>query len=183
MLAVKVSYTGTVSPRPLILHVPGEQLHQVVGGIQTALPLNRLGQTNREEQGWAHPRDTNTCVLMRRRVWNKWTHEWSGCVLPLWKAQQSSGLQSLWYWQVLPAFPFVAFWLHWPHMHSCSPQHSTSLLQDWGEETQFPIYLTGYFSANRFTLWWLEQNFLWQVLKKQNLLHSYCNTIFFRRNC
>lgn len=53
------------------------------------------------------------------------------CTVPLWKAQQRSGLQSVWYWQVLPASPFVAFWLHWPHTHSCSPQHSWSLVQDW----------------------------------------------------
>lgn len=29
--------------------------------------------------------------------------------VPLWKAQQRSGLHSLWFWQMLPASPLVAF--------------------------------------------------------------------------
>lgn len=54
--------------------------------------------------------------------------------LPLWKAQQRSALQSLWYWQVVPASPLVAFWLHWPQTHSRLLQHSSSLVQDWGRQ-------------------------------------------------
>lgn len=55
--------------------------------------------------------------------------EQTGKSRALWKAQQRSGLQSVWYWQVLPASPFVAFWVHWPQTHNCSPQHSSSLVQ------------------------------------------------------
>lgn len=50
----------------------------------------------------------------------------------MWKAQQRSGLQSLWRQHVPPASPLVALPLHWPHTHSWSSQHSSSLVQGWG---------------------------------------------------
>lgn len=57
-----------------------------------------------------------------------------GCVgfpleLPGWKAQQRSGLQSLWPWQMVPSVPLVTLTVHWPHTHIWSEQHSSSLVQ------------------------------------------------------
>lgn len=48
---------------------------------------------------------------------------------PRWKAQQRSGLQSLWPWQMVPSVPVVALTVHWPQTHIWSEQHSSSLVQ------------------------------------------------------
>lgn len=55
-------------------------------------------------------------------------HCWSS---PRWKAQQRSGLQSLWPWQIVPSVPAVALTVHCPHTHIWSEQHSSSLVQGW----------------------------------------------------
>lgn len=49
-LALEVSSTGTVLSGSLSLHVPGQQLHQVVGGAITAFALHRLSRAHREEK-------------------------------------------------------------------------------------------------------------------------------------
>lgn len=76
---------------------------------------------------------THTLAVISRRTSNQPREHCVCCTVPLWTAQQRSGLQSVWRWQVLPDSPLVAFWVHWPHTHSCSPQHSSSLVQDWKE--------------------------------------------------
>lgn len=129
VLALEIPSTRTVLPRSLVSGVPGQKLHHVVGGTKAALALDRLGRADGEEQDWKHKRGT---VFQRSESIGlngdggavRWT-------VPVWKAQQRSGLQSLWRWQMPPASPLVALWLHWPHTHSCSSQHSSSFVQDW----------------------------------------------------
>lgn len=76
------------------------------------------------------------------------------CTVPLWKAQQRSGRQSAWCWQVVPGSPLVAFWLHWPQTHKCSPQHSSSLVQGCkdGEKCFFVLLKKANIWANIFHL-------------------------------
>lgn len=90
-----------------------------------------MGLAEQTGKSRAAQKETHDCFYYYSFHWEhnqKLVFAWS--VAPLWIAQQRSGLQSVWYWQVLPASPLVAFWLHWPHTHIWSPQHSSSLVQD-----------------------------------------------------
>ena len=51
VLALELPSTGAVLLWTLPLHVPGQELHQVIGGTETALMLDWLGVAHREEQG------------------------------------------------------------------------------------------------------------------------------------
>lgn len=54
VLTVEIPCTGAMLPGSLVLDVPGQKRHQVVGGTKAALTLNGLGQADSKEQGWPH---------------------------------------------------------------------------------------------------------------------------------
>lgn len=145
VLTVEISCTGAMLPGSLVLDVPGQKRHQVVGGTKAALTLNGLGQADSKEQGWPNTHTQWNKPPYMIILWQNIQIHFTAyrvvcavcCALPLWKAQQSSGMQSVWYWHVLPASPFVTFWLHWPQTHSWSPQHSSSLVHDWERREHF----------------------------------------------
>lgn len=56
VLTVEIPCTGAILPGSLILDVPGQKRHQVVGGAKAALTLNGLGQADSKEQSWPNTR-------------------------------------------------------------------------------------------------------------------------------
>lgn len=56
VLAVEISCTGAIFCGSIILGVPRQQRHQVVGGTKAAFTLYGLGRTDREQQDYMHIR-------------------------------------------------------------------------------------------------------------------------------
>lgn len=77
MLAVEIPCTGTVFPGSFTLCFPGQELHQVVGGTEAALALNRFGRTNREEQGWAQKK--HACSERKQTILETYVMYWMPC--------------------------------------------------------------------------------------------------------
>lgn len=90
---------------------------------------------NSRAENWKKKIVNNICTIQQVEIkmFNRQCNMliWCKLIIPLWKAQQKSSLQSLWNWQIVPASPFVLF-AHWPHTHSCPAQHSSSLVHVWG---------------------------------------------------
>lgn len=105
VLTLEVSCARTVFPGPLLPGVPGQELHHVVWIMKAALALDGLGRAHGEEEDCRHKPDARIC-LPEERVDALNVNRGAG--LPVWKAQQRSGLQSLWCQHVLPASPLVA---------------------------------------------------------------------------
>lgn len=80
----------------------------MVGGTEAALTLDGLGQANGEEQDYGHKQDAAISFLEEQVDSSNAKRNGVHWTVPVWKAQQRSGLQSLWRRHVVPASPLLA---------------------------------------------------------------------------
>lgn len=74
VLTVESPCTGAMLPGSLVLDVPGQKRHQVVGGTKAALTLNGLGQADSKEQGWPNTHTNNETKPIHRFIKQPLSH-------------------------------------------------------------------------------------------------------------